>query len=360
MTMPASGSYAPDDVRFLLTEVAIADTPVADKETLIQSGRKHYSEMLTHEAPPAADYVALFHAAMTANRTRVAADVLTLAERIVATRPDGITLVSLARAGTPVGVLLKRVLQRDYRIDAMHYSVSILRDLGLDANALRYIIARHAPETLVFIDGWTGKGVIARQLEDSLARFAGSDGVAIAAELYVLADLSGAAAVAASTDDYLIPSCILNATVSGLISRSIYHPSLLGDSDFHGCVYYHHLKPYDLSRYFVEHIIAASDRLQPGAASDAADRAARQHHAQTGLRQLTERYRVGHPHYLKPGIGEATRVLLRREARLLLLRDADAAATQHLRWLAQSKAVPIEICATLPYHAVAFIKEQPL
>jgi hypothetical protein len=39
--------------------------------------------------------------------------------------------------------------------------------------------------------------------------------------LYVLVDLAGVAAVAASAEDYLIPSSILNATLSGLISRSV-------------------------------------------------------------------------------------------------------------------------------------------
>jgi ribosomal protein L7Ae-like RNA K-turn-binding protein len=69
------------------------------------------------------------------------------------------------------------------------------------------------------------------------------------------------------------------------------------------------------------------------------------------------RYEVRHLNYIKPGLGEATRVLLRREARLILLKDKDAEATQHLRWLAESKSIPVEIVSDLPYQAVAFIKE---
>ncbi|MGR8998384.1 MAG: cysteine protease StiP domain-containing protein [Gammaproteobacteria bacterium] len=61
-------------------------------------------------------------------------------------------------------------------------TISILRDAGIDQNALRYILQDHAPETLVFAGGWTAKGVIAGQLASSLEAFAISDGVCIPAE----------------------------------------------------------------------------------------------------------------------------------------------------------------------------------
>jgi hypothetical protein len=357
---PFSGSYAPGDVMFLLTQIAMPDTPVSIKEALIQSGRKHYSQMLSHESLPSDDYLALFHQAMAANKARVAEHVMILAERILATRSNGITLVSLARAGTPVGVLLKRVLKRHFNTEAAHYSISIIRDVGLDLNALRYIVRHHAPETLVFVDGWTGKGVIAGQLAASLRDFALSDRVTIPAELYVLADLSGCAAVAASSDDYLIPSCILNATVSGLVSRSIYDKKKLGADDFHGCVYYGQFIAHDLSNYFVDEILAATGhiRQEPKSSRDTGlSRHQLQHISQTLLHRIAERYSVSRQHYIQPGIGEATRVLLRREARLLLLQDSESEASLHLRWLAESRAVPVELCNDLPYCAVALIKE---
>jgi hypothetical protein len=50
-------------------------------------------------------------------------------------------------------------------------------------------------------------------------------------------------------------------------------------------------------------------------------------------------------------------VLLRREARHLLLQDLSAEATLHLRWLADAKAIPITVINDLPYRAVALIKE---
>jgi len=366
MTAPFTGSYSVDDVEFLLTPVEIEDTPVAVKEALIQSGQRHYSEMLSHESLPSEAYLQLFHDAVALNGRRMAEHLLLLAKRIDALRKDNITLVSLARAGTPVGVLLKHVLKRYFDRDAAHYSISILRDKGLDQNALRTILRRHAQESLVFADGWTGKGVIARQLAASLDDFAASDGIRIPADLFVLTDLSGAAAVAASNEDYLIPSCVLNATVSGLISRSIFRHEISGPASFHGCVYYKEFEPYDLSQYFIEAMLSQVETVcresgirESGIWEPEAplDREALQAASLDFLQGIAERYRLSHYNYIKPGIGEATRVLLRREAGRLLLRNRDSEATRHLLWLAESKSIPVEEHKDLPYLAAALIKE---
>jgi hypothetical protein len=358
---PFTGSYTLDDVQFLLKPMWTPDTPVHIKEALIQSGKKHYSEMLTHESLPPDDYLPLFYRAMTLNQDRMAEHLLSLAEGILATRPQGITLVSLARAGTPVGVLLKHVLNRHFNIQVEHYSISILRDVGIDQNALRYILQKHAPESLVFIDGWTGKGVIARQLATSLQAFAVSDGIHIPAELFVLTDLSGWAMVAASSEDYLIPSCILNATISGLVSRSVHDKNTTGPTDFHGCLYYEQFARHDLSNYFIDAILGRVDIIRNVVGGKFEPRPGNRQQLRTQSQQflhwITERYGLTRHTLIKPGIGEATRVLLRREAQLLLLKDLDSEATRHLRWLAESKSIPIAVFKDLPYRAVALIKE---
>ncbi|MGZ8214645.1 MAG: cysteine protease StiP family protein [Methylosarcina sp.] len=359
---PFSGSYSAEDVQFLLKPIAIEDTPLHIKEALIQSGQKHYSEMLSHESLPSEDYVRLFDQALELNGQRMAGHLLHLAERIKATRPHGIALISLARAGTPIGVLLKHVLKRYFGIEAPHYSISIIRDYGIDRNALRHILQKHAPRELTFIDGWTGKGVIARQLAESLRHFAAENGVDIPAELYVLADLSGDAAVAASSEDYLIPSCLLNATVSGLISRTVLNRNPAHSGDFHGCYFYHEFRQHDFSNSFIAKMLRCveqyrqdpkkNQRLRPVPAPEQLKIQSRQ-----WIEWISRRYGVRNPHYIKPGIGEATRVLLRREAGLLLLNDLHSESTRHLHWLATSKNVPIAVVGDLPYRAAALIKE---
>ncbi|CAA9890666.1 Cysteine protease StiP [Candidatus Methylobacter favarea] len=358
---PFTGSYALDDVQFLLKPITVPDTPVEVKESLIQSGRKHYSEMLTHESLPSDDYLGLFYKAMALNQDRMANHLLVLAERILATRPHGITLVSLARAGTPIGVLLKHVLKRYLNREAAHYSISIIRDIGIDQNALRFILRHHSSESLVFVDGWTGKGVIARQLQRSLDDFAAGDGIKIPAELYVLTDLSGFAAVAASSEDYLIPSSILNATVSGLTSRSVYDKNQLSADDFHGCLYYDWFAPQDLSKYFIDAILARTDsRWKKRARNSKVVELNRQHLQSVSkhfLQWIASRYGITNHNHIKPGIGEATRVLLRRQAQLLLLKETESEATRHLQWLAKSRHIPVEIFADIPYRAAALIRE---
>ena len=46
-----SGSYAADDVHFLLRAMQIEVTDVQEKERLIQTQQRHYSEMISQEHP---------------------------------------------------------------------------------------------------------------------------------------------------------------------------------------------------------------------------------------------------------------------------------------------------------------------
>ena len=354
-----SGSYRPDDVTFLLRPLAQQDfTGVAEKEAMIQSGRRHYSQMLSPESAPSERYMRLFDEACAANNPRMARDCLRLAGLIAARPPGGLTVVSLARAGTPVGVVVTRLLREVFGRDAVHYSVSIVRDRGIDAAALRHILARgHAPESIVFLDGWTGKGVIARELAGSVEAFNQRDGTAIDAGLHVLSDLAGAAACAASCDDYLIPSSILNATVSGLVSRTVMDEAM-GEDDFHGCVVYTQFAGIDRSQPFADELTALALAAQAHAAPPAApiDAAAARARSQGYLAAAMGRYGVADVNLIKPGIGEATRVLLRRVPRLLVLRDPLAPDVAHLAALAEEKQVPVETDPTLPYHAVSLIR----
>jgi hypothetical protein len=354
-----SGSYRADEVQILLKQLPLQPfVSVEEKEALIQSRQKHYSEMLSPEYLPSARYLRIFEDACAANLRQMAHDCLVLAGLIAERRSGDITLVSLARAGTPVGVILKRLLSGMFGRQVSHYSVSIIRDRGIDEAALRFILdSGHAPDTIVFVDGWTGKGVISRELARCIGKYNLEHGTRIDPGLYVLADLAGTAACASSSADYLIPSSILNATVSGLISRSILNDAI-GAGDFHGCVYYEQFAPYDRSRQFADAVVKAAlkigrDGVPPPTARDPQASA---DVSRTCMARLLAAHAIDDPNMVKPGIGEATRVLLRRVPRLLILRDAEAADVRHLKLLAQEKHVPVVIDPTLPYQAVSLIR----
>ena len=353
-----SGSYRAGDVHFLLKPLELASfVDVPQKEFLIQSGQRHYSEMLSPESLPSERYLDVFRAACSANLERMARDCRDLAALICARRAGPITLVSLARAGTPVGVVLKHVLADVFERPATHYSVSIIRDRGIDQAALEHILAQgHAPESIVFIDGWTGKGVISRELEVAVAEFNARRGTAIDGGLYVLSDLAGTAACAASCDDYLIPSSILNATVSGLVSRSILNDQI-GPGDFHGCVYYAQFEAHDQSQRFADDLVERARTLgKPQGEPAPMDKARAADISRNYMQAALAQHGISDINMVKPGIGEATRVLLRRTPRLLIVRDAAAPEVAHLLLLAQEKNIPVVAEPNLPYHAVSLIR----
>ena len=349
-----SGSYDPADVSFLLKPVALPPTAIAEKEAAIQSGRRHYSEMIAPEAVPGSDYLALYHAALARNGDRLASDIASLAAHLASRRPGReIVIASLARAGTPVGVLLARTL-RAWGHAAHHYSISIIRDRGIDRQALAHIAARHDPADAVFVDGWTGKGAIAGELRSSLA----DQPFGFTPVLAVVADPAGCADIAATADDYLIASGLLNGIVSGLVSRSILSAETVGPGDFHACITYPEHADADLSRAFV-------DALAPRAAAASA-RAIGDHTARRAglaaacealVTELLSRAGTDDRNRIKPGIAEATRALLRRVPDRLLVRDMDDPDVAHLLHLATSGGVPVErLAPACRYRAVAIIR----
>ena len=144
-------------------------TDVEEKERLIQTNQKHYSEMIGLEQAPSDVHQRLYARALLQNGARMASEVqsLALALNAACTGP-GIALVSFVRAGLPLGVLLRRALVEMGR-DARHYGISIIRDRGIDTVALEAIIRLHGAENIVFVDGWTGKGAISGELARTLA-----------------------------------------------------------------------------------------------------------------------------------------------------------------------------------------------
>jgi hypothetical protein len=357
-----SGSYAPEDVTFLLRPVYMEPTPTAEKERLIQSGARHYSELLAVERVPGDAYLALYHQALRANAGRMAADVARLARTLDARWTRGeIVLVSLARAGTPLGVLLRRALARLRPAAPPHYSVSIIRGRGIDAAALDHVRARHDERCIVFVDGWTGKGAISRELRGSVADYNAARGARVPALLAVLADLAGAAEIAATGEDYLVPSSVLNAVVSGLVSRTVLRDDLVGPGGFHVCRYYAEWAEHDLSRPFVDHVSARvdewlADPALPGLRWDGAARGRQRRRSEAFVRETMARYGLRDENRVKPGIGESARALLRRMPDRLLLRDPRGGDVRPLLHLAGEAAVPVEIRPDLPCQAAVIIQ----
>jgi hypothetical protein len=353
---PAFGSYAADEVGWLLKDLSDVrlEAPTEEREEAIQSGGAHYAESLPVEYQPTPEYQELFRSALAASAERIARAVGAVTELVIDERGPGAVLVSLARAGTPVGVLMRRWARHTHGLELPHYAVSIVRGRGIDANALRWLAAHHDPADAVFVDGWTGKGAITRELAAAVGEFEGFN-----PDIAVLADPGGCVSTYGTRDDFLIPSACLNSTVSGLISRTVLREGLIGPDDFHGAKFYRELLGADVSGLFLDTVCAAFDTVADAVAQDVKSLRSQDRsptwEGWRAVERISEEYGIDDVNLVKPGVGEATRVLLRRVPWKILAQRGAGADLDHVRLLAAQRGVPVEEVDGLPYSCVGLI-----
>ena len=333
-------TYKEDDVTILLKDITGLVEPLATKEreAKIQSGT-HYSEMLPLEYKPSDSYMQTFKRAVEMYSQITADSAARLSDEIVSDKKSPV-LVSLARAGTSIGVLLKRYIKYKYNRDIPHYTISIIRGRGIDKNAMKYILDRHSPEDIQFVDGWTGKGAIKTQLDEACSAYG------MAPKLGVIADPAGVAEFYGTRDDLLIPSSCLNSTISGLISRTFLRDDIIGKNDYHGAVYYSNLQDKDESYDFINCVASYFTNevyFEERSFND------------TGLdeaKRLQKEYGISDINFVKPGIGETTRVLLRRVPDKVVISSTckDDEDLQHIYQLAEEKGVPIVYNSSMKHY----------
>lgn len=387
-------SYLPEDVVLLLKDITglVQPQPTEEREKLIQSGR-HYSEMLPVEYVPTEKYMEVYREALGRYAKQVADAVGVLADKIIAARGKDVVLVSLARAGTPIGILIRRFIKGRYGVDVPHYSISIIRGRGIDDNAMKYLLEIYKPEQLLFVDGWIGKGAILSELEKDVKAYPH-----VSPEIAVVADPAGVTELCGTHEDILIPSSCLNSTVSGLVSRTFLREDIIGEKDFHGAVFYEELRASDLSYEFIETIekyfipkegntcgqqepVGAireepdenqgvsgmpgekPDEIQ-GVSGMPGQESVKVREVSGGkgideVRKIAAFFGIEDINFVKPGIGETTRVLLRRVPWKVLIdeRYRGAPELSHVVRLAEEKSVPVEYYPMAHYKCCGIIKK---
>lgn len=345
------GTYKNEDVTILLKDITGLVEPLStvEREKQIQSGR-HYCEMLPIEYKPSKQYLDTFYKSLRSFGRITASSVKILAQKIYHIKGKNVVLVSLARAGTPIGILLKHYIKQKYNINVPHYTISIIRGKGIDKNAMNYILSKHNVKDIQFIDGWTGKGVIKNQLDEAMIDFKNVDsGVA------VLSDPARKASIYGYRTDFLIPSSLLNSTVSGLLSRTFLRDDIIQSNDFHGAIFYKELLEEDLTYYFINEIekYFTYEDVNLNIKEFSLNK--------TPLDELNVIAKENHIkdiNLIKPGIGESTRVLLRRVPNKILVHSlTDNQNLKHIYRLAQEKNVPIIEYPLCNYRACGIIKE---
>ena len=327
-------SYKKEDVTILLKDITgkIDPLPTGEREKLIQSGM-HYCQMLPLEYVPSKEYMEAYNQALLAFSKSVADATAIVSDKIIKLKGNNVVLVSLARAGIPIGILIKHYIFWKYKIDVPHYSVSIIRGKGIDKNAINYILKRHQACQIQFVDGWIGKGAISAELKNALADYKN-----ISPDLAVLSDPANITFLCGTHEDILIPSSCLNSTVSGLISRTVLRDDLIAEDDFHGAVYYENLKDSDLSYSFINAIekefsLIAKDTFTMAEGS-----------GRDEVVTIADHFKISDINLIKPGIGESTRVLLRRVPWKILVdkKYMTSSHLSHLLKLAKEKNVLVE------------------
>ncbi|MBV9313854.1 MAG: hypothetical protein JO100_08950 [Pseudonocardia sp.] len=359
LTGPEFSTYAADEVAWLLTDLSgVALEATRQQRQQRRRAGEHYAESLPMEYPPPAEYLRLFHRLLHRCARHVAYLVGVLTERTLATCGTNIVLVSLARAGTPVGILMRRWALRIRQLALPHYSLSIVRDRGLDPLALRYLAARHDPRHVVFVDGWTGKGTITRELVNALTQ-AWRQGYNFPRRLVVLADPGQCADIYGTRQDVLVPSACLNATISGLVSRTVVKPSLLGPDSYHGAKFYPALGEFDVSELYLsavsEHFPFVASAATAHAAKHPCPSASRPFAGWAEARRLASVYGARDVDLIKPGIGETSRALLRRSPRLILLKRTGP-ELPHIVELARMSGTDIVRVADMRFSCAAVLQ----
>ena len=354
-------SYDFREVTILLKDITglVTPLPTEEREKLIQNGI-HYSEMLPLEYKPTEDYMKLYEQELQRSGHKTAEAIANLGDKLFEKKGTNLVLISLARAGTPIGILLRRYLKLRYDIEVPHYSISIIRGKGIDVNALNYIVDHEKDKILgfQFVDGWIGKGAIQRELKDSIALYNSTRFVDIDPTLAAVADPSMTIPdrYCGTREDFIIPSSCLNATVSGLFSRTFRRPDIIGENDFDGSVYYGELKDEDKSIEFLDEITYWLKDIVKHKKREIKE------NQFTGLdevKQIAKDYGVEDINKIKPGVGETTRVLLRRypDRVLINMKDINDPDLDCVIQLCKEKKVPIERYPLRRYKVVGIIKD---
>lgn len=380
-------SYKKEDVQILLkdlTSCEVKKLDTAEREAMIQHG-VHYSEMLPVEYAPTEEYIKIYEKMLKTQRSKTANAIATLCEQLKYkfSEHKRIALVSFARAGIPAGVLIKHYFNKFYpEYKVSHYSISIIRGKGLDVNAMHYIAEHENVDDIQFVDGWTGKGAINNVLLDAVEQIRSTKSILnndpdkwlkLDTELAVIADPANITTLCGTHEDLMIPSSCLNSTVSGLVSRTILNDAWIDveHGDFHGAVYYGddaEMLKADRTQEFIDAMDSVFDIYTAENIEDC--------HNQVmdllvdGLDGLVQGYdvvnRIGRElglddvNKIKPGIGETTRVLLRRVPWKILINPKykDDVELEHIYQLCAEKGVAWELSElTMGYKVVGIIKD---
>lgn len=351
-------TYSKDDVIFLLSDYTgkMKFTSKTEKEELIRKGI-NYSEMISYEDPVDTDVNEAFVSLLRKNAEMLAKLTETTVKKVLKEYGNDVVFVSLARAGTPVGVLMKRYCKGILDLEIPHYSISVIRDIGIDENALYYILDRHPGCAPVFIDGWTGKGSINTELKKSVSKFNAKYSKNIKSFLTVLADPAHMAEIYGTRKDICLPNACLNSTVSGLVSRTIHNSTTdsARNTPFHGAVYFEHLINQDYSYMFVD-TVAEKFKDREVLEKDLINEETDEGTVENIFCELEKIYPSLDRTQVKLSIGESSRAVIRRIPKIILVKNENNPDLEFIMLYAKKKNIKVINYDTGNYECITIIR----
>ena len=343
-------TFQNNDCIFLLKDLTgiIPFTSFEQKEAMIAAGLS-YSEMITMETAISKDIDELFIHILEQNASVLASCVGRISETIYNKGKENSVIVSLARAGSPIGALIRRYIRWKYNVALPHYSISIIRGKGIDEVALDYIVKAHPNGILSFVDGWTGKGSITMELNKAVRRFNINHSTSISTDLAVLADPAALCLVCGTREDICIPNACLNSTVSGFVSRTIHNETYCHPGEFHGAVVFKDLQPFDRTNLFIDTI--ASHFSEENAITELPTIS----NVQTILEKIQYDFHVSDVNKIKLSIGESSRALIRRKPKKILVKNPMNPNLAFIRHMASIKNIDVTVYDTMDYECITII-----
>lgn len=345
-------TYFSDDCIFLLEDLTDKVLPlsVKEKEAYINAGG-NYSEVISKEEPLDLEVINIFKRLTLAHAYQIADYVGTICDHLHKKYADQMVFVSLARAGSPVGVLMKRYMLWRYGIEIGHYSISIIRDRGIDENALDYILKQHPGKELCFIDGWTGRGSITYELKKAIDQYNKKRSLHLNSDLIVLMDPAHLSKIAGTKKDICLPNACLNSTICGLVSRTIF----LKDKDdkaFHGAIFLKEYKYQDYTNWFILQIIKKFHEPRSAAIADQIDT----DYVNSVYQDLMLDFGTLEKTKVKLSIGESSRALIRRIPKIVLIKHPENPDLAFVLKMAQEKGIMVKKYDTREYECITILQ----
>ena len=146
----------------------------------------------------------------------------------------------------------------------------------------------------------------------------------------------------------------MNSTVSGLLSRTFYRNDVIVQKDFHGAAFYENLLDEDVTYEFIDAIVNEFPNAEP--ITDIVDDG-KHISGLDEVNNICKEFNVSDINFVKPSIGETTRVLLRRVPWKILVHSlTDYEHLGHIYQLAKEKDVPVIEYPLSNYRACGIIK----